>query len=456
MALQTLYHSREQEILDDFLTFLRFASVSSEPEYGLEMINCLEWLQHYVEEIGFTTEIWPTSGHPVLFANWEDAGRAAPTLLIYNHYDVQPPEPLEEWVTPPFEPTIRNGQIYARGAQDNKGQCFYVLQALKLLFAKHGTLPINVKLCIEGEEECGSHGLMEVLNAKRQQLQADYLAVVDLDIKSPTQPALTLGLRGIVTFDLEATGSKIDLHSGYHGGITYNPLHALVEVLAKLRDNEGKVTIPGFYDDIVPLKKSEVDKLAMTFDPQGYFDMCGAHATGGEKEFSPYESSWLRPTVEINGLSGGYAGSGFKTVIPAKAHAKLSCRLVAGQDPDKIGKLVAAYLEAQAPEGIDIAVTIRPGGGPACRSTVDSPLTTAFATAFAEVFNQPCEYIASGGSIPIISALAETSGSQVLLMGLGLDSDHIHAPNEHFGVDRLEKGALVVARGIELLGATHS
>ena len=448
--LKDYFAKHKEQSLKDFFNFLKFESVSSEPSYKPQVNACLEWLVNYLKQIKFKIEVWPTSGHPTLFAYNNDAGPTQPTLLIYNHYDVQPVDPVELWHSPPFEPTVHNGQIYARGAQDNKGQCFYVLLALKALIERDGKLPINIKLCIEGEEECGSTGLAQIMNQKKEQLKADYLAIVDLGM-NPNHPAITLGTRGLVTMDVEVTGTRTDLHSGSHGGIAFNPIHALVQLLSSVRDPSGKITIPGFYDAVVPLNTHERAQLTLDFDPHEYEKTMGALPTGGEKELSAPERGWCRPTFEVNGINGGYSGDGFKTVIPAKAIAKVSCRLVPKQDPASIGRLVAKYLESHAPQGVKVKVKVHSGCGKAVRGSIDSATVKAFSKAYEEVFNTSCDYIFAGGSIPIIPALTEASGAEVVMIGLGLDTDCIHAPNEHFGIDRIEKGFLSTARALELL-----
>lgn len=450
-SIKELVEKDRPQWLKEYYQFLSFPSISSEPEFKKSLLECADWLMKYLKDLHFNVELWPTAGHPVIFASNLEAGPDKPTLLIYNHYDVQPVDPLELWNSEPFKPTEREGQIYARGAQDNKGQCFYVIQALKYLLQQDGKLPINIKLCIEGEEEVGSHGLSGILKDKAKQLKADYLAIVDLGLRDPNIPALTLGIRGIVTMDVEVTGSKTDLHSGTHGGIAKNPIHALVELLATLRDDQGKVKIPGFYDQVTEM--SPEDKKAITFDfnADDYDKNIGGKPTGGEKQFTPHERAWIRPTIEVNGINGGYWGQGFKTVIPSKAIAKVSCRLVPNQDPAHIAQLVADYLKKQAPEGVKVNVKIHPGFGKAVRIRPTSKVVKAFTQAFEEVFNHRCEYILAGGSIPIVTELAEACGGEVLMMGLGLDSDLIHAPNEHFGIDRIEKGIQIMAKGIGLL-----
>ena len=446
------FENNREAILNDYYTFLKFQSISSEPAYKKQILACAAWLQDYLKKMGFTLEQWETSGHPVLYAHNMNAGPDKPTLLIYNHYDVQPVDPLELWQSPPFEPTVRGGEVYARGAQDNKGQCFYVLQALKGLIKRDGKLPINIKLCIEGEEEVGSTGLSQILTQKAQELKADYLAIVDLGINTPTTPAISLGVRGIATLEVEIEDSNTDLHSGSHGGVVYNPIHALVELLAKVRDPAtGKVLIPGFYDNVKGLSEKEKGQISLDFDHATYQKEFGTQALGGEKEFSPQERAWVRPTLEINGIAGGYAGQGFKTVIPSKASAKLSCRLVPDQDPHEIGNLVINFLEKNAPKGLKVRAKLLSGGGVAVRTSPSSKIVQAFSKAYSEVFQAPCEYIFSGGSIPVVAELAKASQAEVVLLGLGLPGDKIHAPNEHFGLDRIEKGYLIMCRALELL-----
>ena len=451
-AMQKWIEINRPQWLKEFMTFLSFPSVSSEPQFKQSVLECAQWLTHYLTHLQFKVESWSTLGHPVIFASNMNAGPDKPTLLIYHHYDVQPADPLEEWHSPPFSPSLRDGQIYARGAQDNKGQCFYVLQALKLLQEQTGSLPINIKLCIEGEEEIGSAGLAAILHQKKEQLQADYLAIVDLGLRKAKIPALTLGIRGIVTLDVEIQGSHTDLHSGSHGGIAPNPIHALVQLLASMRDDKGFIAIPDFYKNVRDMSLEERSRVSFDFNADEYQQQTGASPTGGEIQYSVLERAWIRPTLEINGIYGGYTGKGFKTVIPAKAFAKISCRLVPNQEPGEIGNLIASYLKENAPPGIRVTVHIHPGQGKAVRISPNAEIVKAFAKAFEEIFAAPCEFIFEGASIPIVPKLAEACGGETILLGLGLTTDQIHAPNEHFGIDRLEKGMLVMARAIEFLG----
>jgi len=452
--LKQHYEKIQSKALKDFLTFLSFQSISTDPQYKQQVCACADWLTQEIKKIGFLVEQWSTNGHPVLFATNLEAGPDKPTLLIYNHYDVQPVDPESEWDTPPFEPSQRHGEIYARGAQDNKGQCFYVLQALKYFADKKIKLPINIKWIIEGEEESGSTGLSHLLEEKKrqEQLKADYLVIVDMGIPNLQSPAITLGVRGLVTMEVRVQGSKGDMHSGSHGGIVYNPLHALVEILSKLRTPDGKVNIPGFYSDVQEMSAEDKQHVSFDFNVEEYENMFHTKATGGEKGYSPHERAWIRPTLEINGINGGYGGAGFKTVLPGSAIAKVSCRLVPNQDPNKIGMLVANQIKKLAPEGVKVDVHLYPGMGLACRAKPDSKVAKAFSKAYEELFQKPCKNIYDGGSIPIAAKLAKASGSELILMGFGLPDDQIHAPNEHFGIDRLEKGFCVMVRAIELLG----
>jgi acetylornithine deacetylase/succinyl-diaminopimelate desuccinylase-like protein len=415
------------------------------------MRACAGWLERYLKGLGFEVELWEGPGHPAVFARHLGAGPKAPTALIYNHYDVQPVDPLELWQTPPFEPTLRDGAVYARGAQDNKGQLFYGLTALGLLLERDGRLPMNVKLCLDGQEEDGSQTLFHLLPNKHKEMAADHLLVVDLGLGSLTSPAVTLGVRGIVQFRVTITGSSGDLHSGTHGGMVVNPNHALVELLAGLRDAAGRVTVTGFYDEVEELTDAERQGLNFRFDARRYEETFGAEPLGGEKDYPPRESATVRPTLEINGLTGGYVGQGFKTVIPAKAWANLSCRLVPHQDPATIARRVKSHLERHAPAGVRVEVQINEGGGPAMRTRPDSPVVKAVARAYEEVTGAPCHYMLEGGSIPIVPDLARASKAEVVMMGWGIGTDNVHAPNEHFHLDRLKKGCATMARSLEIL-----
>ncbi len=420
--------------LDDYLTFLKFKSISTDPEYKQDVLACADWLSKYLKKCGLDVERWETDGHPTLFATNLKAGPEKPTLLIYHHYDVQPVDPLNEWNSDPFEPVVKDGVVYARGASDNKGQCFYTLAALQ----KVKDLGFNLKLVIEGEEEVGSPGLHKLCEEKAEQLKADYLLIIDIDMPAKGVPGLTLGVRGITTMEIEVRGAKADLHSGGHGGMAYNPARALMETLVKCWDIEGKIAIPGFLESIQPIPVEELAKLDLDMDEKAYQEEFGVAILGGGKH-----ANWLEPTIEINGFSSGYTGEGFKTIIPAVAKCKLSCRLVPGQDPDQIAALVADFLKAEMIPGMEMQIEMHHGGA-AVRVGSNSPFVKLCADSLEKVFKKDCRFILSGGSIPISQALSRASGAEVLFLGMALPEDAIHSPNEHFDLDRLELGFLTL------------
>ena len=445
-----LFAADKERILQDYFTFLRFASIATDPAHKQDVLDCADWLGDYLKLIGLQVEKWETENAPVIFAHDLRAGPHKETLLIYCHYDVQPVDPLDEWITPPFEPTLREGEIYARGATDNKGQCFYTITAIKTLLKELGKLPMNLKFLIEGEEESGSLSLSKAIQQKKEALKADYLLIVDSGIEHPEIPAITLGARGILCMQVTIKEANFDLHSGMTGGIAYNPNKALVKLLAKLHDKDGKVAIPGFYDAVAEIPEEEKKEISFEFDVDHFDSMFGFVPSGMEEGISPNEAAWLRPTAEINGICGGYSGAGFKTVIPAKAFAKLSCRLVPNQIPQEIAALVADFLVKNTPAGLRCEVEVFPGNGEGFRTNPKSRIAELVAKSYTQVFEKPCKKILIGGSIPISVQLREAAEAEMVLVGVGLPDDHIHAPNEHFGLDRFEKGYLTICRTIEL------
>lgn len=448
--LKELFSQQKEEVFQDFFTFLRFKSIATDPDYRDEVEECANWLVDYLSSAGLQIEKWATEKAPVIFASDLRAGPEKETLLLYCHYDVQPVDPLEEWLSPPFEPSVREGEIFARGAVDNKGQCFYTILAIKTLLKELGHLPINLKFVIEGEEESGSLGLCQLLGEKKDQLKADYLLIVDSGFEKIDEPAITLGARGIVCMQVTVQEAQYDLHSGMVGGIAYNPNRALCEMLAKLHDERGGVAVSGFYDEMVEIPPHEKKELSFAFDPGHFFSLFGFEPNGMEQDLTPVEANWLRPTLEINGIWGGYTGPGFKTVIPAVAHAKISCRLVPHQTPERIAALVRDFLLNHTPQGLKTEVTILPGNGRGFRTNPNSRIAQLMAESYTQVFQKPCQKILIGGSIPIAVELAETACAEMVLVGLGLHGDRIHAPNEHFGIDRFENGYLTICRALEL------
>ncbi|MBS3904534.1 MAG: dipeptidase [Simkania sp.] len=446
---RTWFHARRKEILEEYFTLLRFPSISTDPAYKKDVQACAEWLKAYLDKMGLTTELWPTSVNPVLFASCMKAGPDRPTLLIYNHYDVQPVDPLELWKSQPFAPEIRDGKVYARGASDNKGQLFYVLSAVRAFLELSKEHRLNLKMFIEGEEEFGSMGSREVLKTKKEQLKADYCLILDAGLPKPGVPGVTLGLRGIVTMNVKIQNSSGDLHSGLFGGIVMNPLQALSTALAGLWEH-GKVAVPGFYKDVVEISLEDWQMVDHSFDKEEFIRSFGIKAFGGESGYTLLESSWVRPTVEINGMSGGYTGKGFKTVIPSEAYAKISCRLVPNQDPDTIGKLLAEYIRGKLPQGFHCEIEVHSGGLPV-RTSAQSSLAQTVKRAYEAVFEQPCQFIFCSASVPIVADLAKASESSVALMGTATNEDDIHAPNEHFGLNQFELGFLTMAKTLSLI-----
>jgi acetylornithine deacetylase/succinyl-diaminopimelate desuccinylase-like protein len=438
--------------LNDFFTFLSFPSISTDLTYEQHSRRAAHWLCDFMNQIGLEATLWETPGLPVVFGTHQKAGKDRPTLLIYHHYDVQPVDPLDLWKSDPFKPVVKENRVFARGAADNKGQCFYSLTALKAFLELAKEANFNIKVFIEGEEESGGRGTSAILQQKEAELKADYLLVIDFDMPNVTTPAITLGMRGLVGLNIECKNSSTDLHSGAHGGIALNPNSALASLLARMWDEKGRVRIPHFYDDVKPLSKELLSRIDMSFDQEQYMKSFGVKAFCPEEGYSIKESNWLRPILEINGMWGGYTGAGFKTVIPAKAYAKISCRLVPDQDPEKIAKLITQYLEIQAPPGIEIKTELH-HGALSYRSAFDSFIVKTAALAYEEVFGKPCKYLFCGASVPIVVDLARASSAEVAMIGVGLADDDIHAPNEHFGLDRFELGYLTIGRILSRLSA---
>lgn len=442
--LKKWFKDHYDQTLKDFFTFLSFPSISTDPNHEQDSRRTAEWLCDYMNKIGLETTLWETPGLPVVFGQ-RLKGKDRPTLLIYHHYDVQPVDPLDLWKSDPFKPAVRGNQVFARGAVDNKGQCFYSLTALKAFLELVKDFDFNIKVFIEGEEESGGRGTATILHQKQAELRADHLLVIDFDIPHAATPGITIGMRGLVSMNIEVMNSRTDLHSGVHGGIALNPNRALATLLAGMWDKDGKVTIPGFYDQVRSLSKEQLSHVDMSFDLEEYKKSFGVKAFGVEDGFSIKESNWLRPTLEINGMWGGYTGAGFKTVIPAKAFAKISCRLVPDQDPEKITRAIADYLKANAPKGLEVKVEMHSGAN-SYRSSPDSFIVKTAALAYEEIFGKPCKYLLCGASVPIVVDLVRASKAEVAMIGVGLADDDIHAPNEHFGLDRFELGYLTIGR----------
>ncbi len=454
-ALFAHFSSVQEEVLARYFDFLKFKSISTDPAFRSEVLSCCSWLRSQLDRAGFTTEIWETSGHPTVFAE-RHIRPDCPTVLVYGHYDVQPVEPLDAWQTPPFQPEIRDGHVYARGAQDNKGQFWYFFEAVRYCLERDANFPLNIKFLVEGEEEIGSPGLQGILEAKQDRLSADYVLIVDCGIPSMSRPAVTVGLRGGCLITVTVNGPKIDLHAGQHGNVARNPNQALVQLLSKLHDEDGKVLVPGFYDGIEEMSEAERTLIDFSFDEADYEKTFGTKAEGGESGFPPNERRWLRPSLELNGIGGGYVGQGTKGIIPSTAIAKLSCRLVPGQDPLRIQKIVADYLRSQSPRGVRVDVELQPGASSAVRTSPRAHVTNVCRETLGEIFGTPACCVLEGWTVPVTSRLSAVSGGQTALIGLALPDDQIHAPNERFSLERLAKGFVWAVRMLEVFSSSES
>lgn len=437
------YQEHRDEILEDFFQFLRFKSIGTDSKYHADTKACASWLENYLKEIGLSVEQLPSSGMPVVLASDLRAGKDRPTLMLYHHYDVQPVDPLNLWDSDPFDPQIRDGNVFARGAEDNKGQCFYSITAIKAFYELAKERHFNLKVFIEGEEESGSTGTYEVLKKDKEKLKSDYLLVVDSGIPEKGQGAISLGTRGLVTMEVMLRTAKGDMHSGSMGGVAPNPIHVLIQAFSKCWDEKGKIKIPHFYDDVMELSDSAKKTLDIELNEKRIQKEFGLNKLAPEPGFTIGESHSIRPTFEINGMSGGYTGEGFKTVLPAVASAKVSCRLVPNQDPEKVFNSVKNYLESVISKEYELI--IKPDhGAKAFRANENSLIAKVVSKAYEEVLETPCKKVLMGGSIPIVLELAKSCQAEALLMGYGLDTDQIHAPNEHFGLDRFEQGFLTI------------
>lgn len=438
---QVLHYMKENEgrYVDELKTLLSFPTVSTQSQHKGDIQACAKWLREHFTEIGFSGEILETPRHPVVLAHYH-ASDSAPTVLVYGHYDVQPPEPFDLWETPPFEPTIRGEHIFARGSTDDKGQFFTHLKAAEAWLKTVGKLPVNLTYLIEGEEEIGSPNLEPFLKDHRDRLNCDYVVISDSSQFAPGIPAITYGLRGILCYGLVLRGAKGDLHSGAFGGPVPNPLHVAVDFFAKLRDSQGRVTIPGFYDDVRPLETWERDQWQqLPFDEHQYLRDYGLRALTGEAGYTTFEKLWGRPTLELNGINGGYAGEGFKTVLPAEATVKFSMRLVPDQDPAKLDVIVKEYIRQNVPSFVSYELQEEHAGKPAL-VTVDSPGMHAAKRAMKAGFGTDPVFIREGGSIPIVNSFAELLGVESLLLGWGQHDDNAHAPNEKFNLNDFQAG----------------
>ncbi|MGH9493802.1 MAG: dipeptidase [Candidatus Sulfotelmatobacter sp.] len=446
--------SNQQRFLNELKDLLRIPSVSTLEEHKPDIQKAANFVADELRRIGMeNVEIIPTKGHPLIYADWLHAA-GKPTALCYAHYDVQPAEPLNEWTTPPFEPAERNGNIYARGAVDDKGQLWMEVKALEALMQTGGgKLPINVKVLFEGEEEVGGEAIAEYLPKQKAKLKADFALVCDTELFAPNLPTLCVGLRGLVYTEIEAQGAKTDLHSGMYGGAAPNPLFALIEIIGKMKDAKGKVLIPGFYKGVKAPTKAELKAWKrLPFNEEHYRKTeVGSKVLTGEPGYSVLYRTWARPTLEVHGIPGGFTAAGAKTVIPARAQAKVSMRLVPNQNADDIFKKFSAFAKKHTPKGIEIKIKTH-SKGPACVVGTDNPYIKAATEALHDTFNKETVFIRSGGSIPIVTDFQDVLKIPSVMMGFGLPDDNLHAPNEKFHIPNFYKGIETICRFFEKLG----
>jgi acetylornithine deacetylase/succinyl-diaminopimelate desuccinylase-like protein len=445
----------QEKAVEELCDFLKIPSISTDPAYADDVDRACDWLLSRMADVGLETEKIETDGHPIAYAEWLGA-EGAPTVLFYGHYDVQPVDPLELWRNPPFEPTIEGDHLLARGATDDKGQSYAHLKAVEAHLSTRGSLPVNVKFIIEGEEESGGEAIEAfVLDDAGRKLACDAVVISDSSMLAPGKPSLLYGLRGMAYMELKVTGPDRDLHSGTFGGAVQNPLNALATIVASLRDPEtGKILIPGFYDDVLDLEDWEREETAaLPYDAQEYADAAGVGELFGEEGFSTLERTGARPTCDVNGIFGGYMGAGAKTILPSWGGAKVSMRLVPDQDPAKIAELFRAHIESVTPAGVVVEIEEHHGALPVLIDA-SGPIVDAAMQAMEDTWGEAPVRVREGGSIPIVSTFSEVLGKPVLLLGMGLNDDNLHSPNEKFNLSQYHGGIRSMVRLLDLIGET--
>jgi acetylornithine deacetylase/succinyl-diaminopimelate desuccinylase-like protein len=444
--------ANDERIRAELFALLAIPSVSARSEHDGDTRRCAEWVAESLRSAGLTATLHETAGHPVVVGEYRAAPAGAPTVLVYGHYDVQPAEPLELWTSPPFTPTVRDGRVYARGAVDDKGQLFLHIKALEAHLAVRGRLPVNVVMLAEGEEEVGSEHLTAFVEKHRELLRCDAIVISDSAMFAPGLPSVLSSLRGLAYLQIDVQGPAQDLHSGSYGGAVVNPAMALARILATMHDADGRIAIPGFYDTVREWPGHVREQMrSLPFTEETFIAETGASALGGERGYTVLERLWTRPTCEVNGLLSGYTGEGAKTVLPARAMAKVSFRLVPDQDPAEVERLVRDHVERVAPSGVSVTVTALHGGRP-WRAELEGPLFDAARRAFAAAFGREPVITGEGGSIPVVGDFQRVLGAPVLLMGFGLPGENAHAPDEWMSVENFTRGMRAVAVLLEELG----
>jgi acetylornithine deacetylase/succinyl-diaminopimelate desuccinylase-like protein len=438
--IDTYLSELREKHLEQLKELLRIPSISALPNHKEDISAAAEWIANSLRAIGLDkVTVMPTQGYPVVYGEWMKAP-GKPTVLIYGHYDVQPVDPLHLWHTPPFEPDIRDEKLYARGASDDKGQTFMHIKALEAILETTGELPLNFKFIIEGEEEIGSPNLDAFVEENKQLLSADVLVISDTPMLEKGKPAICYGLRGLCGLQIDVKGAKGDLHSGLYGGAVQNSIHALVQLLDSMRNEEGQILVEGFYDRVLPMTDEEREAYrALNHNEEKVRAELNVPELFGEKGFTMLERTWVRPTLEVNGIYGGFQGEGIKTVLPSEAHAKITCRLVPDQDPSEIVELIQKHIDKNKPPGVTISVKLFDKGRPFL-TPFDHPAIQAAGQAYEQAYGVPASFTRMGGSIPIVETFGRLLDLPVVLMGFGLPDENFHAPNEHFNLDNFDKG----------------
>ena len=446
--------AHDARAMDDLFAWLRIPSVSARSEHNADTARAAEWLRAALDRIGFTTSVHPTPGHPVVLGEWRKAPPGAPTILVYGHYDVQPSEPDALWTSPAFSPTIRDGNLYARGAVDDKGQLWIHVMALAAHLGVRGTLPVNVIVLAEGEEEVGSANLAPFVERHRERLACDSVVISDSAMFAPGVPSILSSLRGLAYFEVTVRGPNSDLHSGMYGGAVVNPAMALARALATLHDAKGRIAIKGFYDRVKPFPPAVLKEMRKLPHSDARFrEELGVKALGGEQGRTTFEKLWTRPTCEVNGLLSGYTGEGAKTVLPAEAMAKVSFRLVPDQRPEEVERQLKSHLMKQLPATSGVRVTVKAlHGGRPWRADLEGPLYDAARTALRAAFGRDPVIVGEGGSIPVVGDFERILKAPVLLLGFGLPGENAHAPDEWISVDNLRRGMRAIATLYDELG----
>jgi acetylornithine deacetylase/succinyl-diaminopimelate desuccinylase-like protein len=436
----TYLNENRDRLLKKLNEFLAIPSISTDSKYKGEVDQAADFIVTYLNDIGFENIVkQETGGHPLVYAEYNGAGADAPTVLFYGHYDVQPVDPIELWDSDPFKPEVRDGRLYARGSSDDKGQVFMHLAVFEAFMKTEGRLPLNVKVCIEGEEEIGSENLYDILQDRKEQFQADFAVISDSGMIAKNQPTILYGLKGFTGVEITVNGPDHDLHSGMYGGAIRNPVMALNHILASMKDTDEVVTVDGFYDGVEPMSDEE-RKLISNVEGEDYEQATGVNETASEKGFTAKEHTMARPTFEINGIYGGYQGEGTKTIIPSSATAKITCRLVPGQEPENIQRLLEEHIKKATPSGVTVEVKKEKLSAKAYKVEPNHPLIEKAAKSYTKAFGKETVYVRMGGSIPVVEWIDDIYEIPIVLLGFGTPDDRLHSPNESFPLDSFDKG----------------